>query len=149
MFERTENQEVQIPPLEALMPGREGVKSLARRYFRSGLLLHSIWHGTFFIPIILAVVVSLLLSPLVRIVHRLRLPLALSSAVVMVCGFALLVGVLFELSGPVSEWLGRVPQISSKLQHDFEKFRKPVQKVAQATEQVQNLASGPKSPRPP
>jgi predicted PurR-regulated permease PerM len=97
----------------------------------------------FFIPVTLAVVFKFLLHPLVRILNRFRLPLPIASAIVMMGGFALVGGAFFELSGPISDWVKRVPEISSKLQHEFERLREPLEKVTQATEQVQNITREP------
>ena len=133
-----------------LVPGREWVKTIAL----AGLFVLG-WFYTvylareFFIPFTLAVVFKFLLSPLVRALVRLRLPLSVASAIVMTGGLALVGGAFFELSGPVSDWLKRVPAISSKLEHEFEHLRGSLEKVTQATEQVQNIGRGPAGSEPP
>lgn len=129
-------------PLPApLAMSRAGAKSIAL----GGIFLLACFYTVFlargfFIPVTLAIVFKFLLSPLVRILNRLRLPWPVASAIVMVGGFAIVGGVFFELSGPISDWVKRVPEISSKLEHEFEHLREPVEKVTHATEQVQNIA---------
>jgi predicted PurR-regulated permease PerM len=150
IYERTENESVDVVPAATLVPGREGLRSLALTGILALGCFYTLYLAReFFVPVILAVVFSFLLNPLVRMFQGLRLPLAFGSAIVLVCGFAAVGGIFFELSSPISEWLERVPEISSKLQRQLEQFRKPVEKVTQATEQVQKITDGPKSPKPP
>lgn len=139
-----------VPLPAPQVPIREWVKTIALAgLFVLGWLYTVYLARGFFFPVTLAIVFKFLLSPLVRVLNRLRLPLPVASAIVMMGGFAIVGGAFFELSGPVSDWLKRVPAISSKLQHEFEHLRAPLEKVTQATEQVQNIARGPEGAEPP
>ena len=130
--------------------GRMGVKSLALTgLFVLGCLYSLYFARDFFIPIVLAIVFTFLLNPVVRGLNGLRIPLFVGSAVVILACLALIGGTFYELSGPVSEWVGRVPEISAKLDQELQHFKKPVQRVTQATEQVQSLANSPGGQKPP
>jgi len=141
---------VNVPLPAPLIPSREAVKSTAL----AGLFMLACFYTVylarvFFFPVTLAIVFKFLLHPLVRFLARSRLPLPVGSAIVMIGGFALVGGVLFELSGPISIWVDRVPEISYRLQHEFERLRGPLERVTQASEQLQNVARGPEVAAPP
>jgi len=106
----------------------------------------------FLAPVVLAIVFNFLLSPFVRTLRKLRIPEALGAAVVMLAGLGLVSFVFYELSGPMSDWLARSPQILGKISNDLSKWKSPVQKVTQAGEQVTKItqaATGGPSKAPP
>lgn len=90
----------------------------------------------FLVPVSFAVVFNLFLSPFVRALKTLRIPEALGAALVLLAGVGVTSFVIYELSGSMSEWVGRAPQILSKVSNDLERWKKPVEKVTQASEQV-------------
>jgi predicted PurR-regulated permease PerM len=124
-----------------------GVRALALTgLFVLGCFYTLYFAQDFFIPIVLALVFSFLLSPVVRALNRVRIPLVMGSAIVIAAGFALVATVFYEFASPVSEWLEQAPEISSKLQHEFQRFRKPVERVTKATEEVQNITQSSAKP---
>ena len=93
----------------------------------------------FLIPVVLAIVFNLLLSPFVRTLKAIRIPEALGAALVMLVGLGIAGFVIYELSGPVSEWVGRAPQILDKISEDVQKLKRPVEQVTKAGEQVSKM----------
>ncbi|HEX6896771.1 MAG TPA: AI-2E family transporter [Bryobacteraceae bacterium] len=93
----------------------------------------------FLAPVILAIVFNLLLSPFVRALAKVRIPEALGAAMVMLTCAAIVAFAAYELSGPLTDWVGRVPQIVSKVSGDLEKVKIPVRKITQASEQVNKI----------
>lgn len=103
----------------------------------------------FLAPVVLAIVFNFLLSPFVRTLKKLRIPEALGAAIVMFACLGLLSFVFYELSGSVSEWVGRAPEIIGKISADLQEWKKPVQKVTQAGEQVTNITRAAAGGKPP
>jgi predicted PurR-regulated permease PerM len=95
----------------------------------------------FFLPIVLALLLNFLFSPLVRALAKARIPTALGAALVIAVALLILVSAVYELSGPVAQWVHRMPQIARKLEAEMRHLRQPVEEVKQATEQVEKLAS--------
>lgn len=93
----------------------------------------------FFAPLVLAIVFNFFLSPFVRVLGKAWIPPALGAGVVILAGAGVLAGLVYEFSGPVSEWIERAPGIMGNIAADLQKFKKPVQKVTQATEQVNQM----------
>lgn len=138
-----EDDERPRPNLQRLgdaMQGPFGIRSLAL----TGLLIlaafYTLYFGrAFFLPIVLAMLLNFLLSPVVRFLHKLRIPNALGAALVV---FGLVGGVswgVYELSGPAYEWAEKAPATMRKLERKLREFKKPVQTMSQATQQVEQI----------
>lgn len=94
----------------------------------------------FLVPVSFAVVFNLFLSPFVRALKTLRIPEALGAALALLAGVAVTSFVIYGLSGSMSEWVGRAPRILGKVSNDLQSWKKPVEKVTQASEQVGKIA---------
>lgn len=138
-----EDDERPRPNLQRLgdaMQGGVGMRSLAL----SGLFIlaafYTLYFGrAFFLPIVLALLLNFLLSPVVRFLRRLRIPNALGAGLVI---FALVGGVswgVYELSGPAYEWAEKAPQTMRRLERKLREFKKPVQTMSKATQQVEQI----------
>ncbi|MEA2603183.1 MAG: hypothetical protein QOF89_4175 [Acidobacteriota bacterium] len=130
-----------IRKLRDLLEGPFGVRSLAL----SGLLLLATFYTlyvarAFFLPIVLALLLSFLLTPVVRGLKKLRIPEALGAGIV-VLGLLGILGVgLYELAGPAYDWTQQAPASLRKLERRVRDLKKPVQTVSKATEQVAKIA---------
>jgi predicted PurR-regulated permease PerM len=122
------------------LQGPFGIRSLAL----TGLLIlatfYTLYFGrAFFLPIVLALLLNSLLSPVVRGLKRLHIPNALGAALVV---FGLLGGLgwgVYELSGPAYEWAQKAPQTMRRLERKLRDFKKPVQTMSKATQQVEKM----------
>jgi predicted PurR-regulated permease PerM len=136
-----EGQPVETPDLkktgEALRDDVE-IRSLAI----TGLLVLALFYTlyfarAFFLPIVLAVLLDFLLSPLIRALKRAHIPEPLGAALVIV---ALLVGAggaVYGLATPAKEWVGKLPGSVREAQSRLEQLRKPVEQVSKTAEQVE------------
>lgn len=135
-----------------LFTGPLGVRSLALTgIFIMGLFYTLYFARDFFLPVMLALLFNFLLSPVVRGLKRAHIPEAVSAALVIALGLAV-VGVLgWRLSQPLSDWIARAPEITGKLATQIRKLKKPVEKVTEATQQVEKITatSGPPGSKPP
>ena len=93
----------------------------------------------FFLPIILALMLSFLLSPVVRALKKIHIPHALGAALVV---FGLLGSLglgVYELAGPAYEWAEQAPRQLRRLERKLADFKKPVQTMSKATQQVEKI----------
>jgi predicted PurR-regulated permease PerM len=93
----------------------------------------------FLLPIMLAFLLALTLSPIVRYLQRRGIPatvtaLALVGALIAV----IILGAVF-LSGPVSHWLDIAPEAGQQLSSKLSALRSGVQAAVEASKQVENL----------
>ena len=90
-------------------------------------------------PIILAILFSLLLSPIVGWLRKLRLPEPVGAAVVMVAlvsgiGFA-----IYTLAEPAAQWLDKAPESLSTAESKLRKLKQPVADVQRAAEKIEAM----------
>jgi len=93
-------------------------------------------------PIALAVILSVLFRPAVRWMERIRLPTAVASAVVVLGIIAALVAAGFALAGPLRGWVIQAPQSLAAAEQRLARVRKPVQKIAEATNHLTQAGTG-------
>ncbi len=123
-----------------LFDGPLGIRSIALTGLFVLACFYTLYFGRdFFLPVVLAIVFNFLLAPLVRMLNKVRVPVALGSAIVIVA-VALTFGLLaFELSSPVAEWLAKIPETGAKLQSKAQPIRKLFDKLSTTSEQVEKL----------
>jgi predicted PurR-regulated permease PerM len=94
---------------------------------------------SFLLPIVLALLLSFLLTPVVRFLRKLHIPQALAAGLVVFGLLGALGWGVYELSGPAYEWAQKAPQSLRRLERKLREFKKPVQTVSKATEQVEKI----------
>jgi predicted PurR-regulated permease PerM len=96
-------------------------------YLARGLLL----------PITLAFLFALILSPVVRTFRKRGMP-EIVTAVLLVVFVAAAIGTgAYTLSGPVSKWVQQAPQIAAEVAYKLAPLRKPLEQVKQIQKQVE------------
>lgn len=120
----------------------------------TGLFILAVFYTLYFardliMPIVLAMLLNLLLSPVVRAMERVHIPEALSAALVILtlvggAGFG-----IYELAGPAADWLHKAPESLVQIQTKLRTLKKPMEQVQRAAEQVQNIATSPGDRRTP
>lgn len=117
----------------------------ARTFATVGLFVLATFYTLYFarsvvMPMVLAVLLALLLSPIIRGMSRLGVPRWLASAVVLL-GFVGAVGYgVYTLAGPVSKRVAEAPQDLQRLERKVRGLKKPVEQVEKATKEVERLA---------
>ena len=88
------------------------------------------------IPVTLAVLITMLLSPAVSLLEGLKLPRPLSAAVAIAMLVGVLGGGVYGLSGPAQQWLQKLPQSGGKIDEMLRSIKKPFAQIEQATEHL-------------
>jgi len=99
----------------------------------------------FLLPVILAFLFALTLSPVVRFLQKRGIAPALSAialVLLLVGGFGT---AAFFLSDPVSNWLSTAPEIGRRVQERLRVLKTPVDAVVAASDQVTKLTEGASS----
>ncbi len=148
-------EEYPRPDLHKLAESMRGPAGL-RSVSITGLFVLASFYTLYFcrsllLPLVLAMLFSLLLSPLVRGLKRLRIPEPLGAGLVLL---AVLGGVgfgIYELSAPATAWMQRAPQSLRAGEAKLHDLKRSVQRLGRATEQVEKIAevspgSGPPQP---
>jgi predicted PurR-regulated permease PerM len=138
------DEDLPEPDLDKL---RESMKSTGgiRSVSITGLFVLASFYTLYFcrsllLPLVMAVLFSLLLSPLVRALKRLKVPEPLGAGLVLLTllgagGFG-----IYSLSGPAFDWVQRAPQSMRSAEVKLRELKRSVQKLGRATEQVEKIA---------
>ena len=143
---RKETPEEELPrpdirKLRDLLQGPFGIRSFALTGLFILASFYTLYFGrAFFLPIVLALLLSFLLSPVVRGWKKLHIPEALGAALAIFTLLGLLVVGVVELATPAYDWMAQAPQSLRKIEGKIRDLKKPVQTVSKATEQVEKIA---------
>jgi predicted PurR-regulated permease PerM len=88
------------------------------------------------LPVVLAFLFSLILSPIVRTFKRFGFPESITAVILIVIVASAAGGGVYSLSGPVSTWVEEAPSIGLKLRSKLSALRGPVEKIKEAQKQV-------------
>ncbi len=94
----------------------------------------------FLLPVSLAFLIALVLSPVVRYLRRRGIPEGLSALVLVLCLFAGIGAAAYGLSGPVAQWVADAPKHAREIQYKISSLRRPVEAVVEASKRVEALA---------
>jgi len=100
------------------------------------------------VPAVLAVVLAIVLTPVVRAASWLKIPAALTALAAVVVAVGVVGGTVYLLSGPAMQWAGRMPKIVAELERKTRGLRESVAEVEEIGAQVGEMVAGD-SPPPP
>ena len=117
-----------------------------RSFALTGLFVLAVFYTMYFIraillPLVLAVMLSYLLRPIVRAFARARIIPPISSALILLTLLSAFGFGLSYLSAPASAWLEKAPYSMRQLQTKLLPIRHPIEKVAQASGEIEKLAT--------
>ena len=124
--------------LGAALTDRLEVRSVAI----TGLFVLAVLYTLFFaraflLPIVLAVLLDFLLSPVIRALKRVHIPEPLGAAVVILALLGGVGGVGYSVADPAREWVQKAPQSLAKVQAWLRELRRPVDQMTRTAEQVE------------
>ena len=93
------------------------------------------------LPIVLALLLSYLLRPIVRGLARLKIPLPVGSALILIGLLAVVSSGISALATPTVTWLQKAPAGLTELQRKLSPVKRSVAQVTQATGEIEKLAS--------
>jgi len=141
---RAEPSEEEPPPpvhkLREMMQGPFDVRSIAL----TGLFVLAVFYTLaiareLFLPVVLALLLSFLLSPVVRALKKLHLPYGLGAGLVILALLGSLGVGVYELADPAYEWAQQAPRQLRRLERKLAGFKEPVQTMSKATRQVEKM----------
>jgi len=116
----------------------------------TGLFILAVFYTIYFtravlLPLVLALLLSYLLRPLIRAMARIKIIPAVGAALVLITLISLLGYGISALAAPVSGWVEKAPYSLRQLEWKLLPLKQPMQKVAQASGEIEKLAS-PEAP---
>lgn len=92
------------------------------------------------VPIAFAILFDFLLSPLVRLMEKFKIPTVAAATMVMFGLLGVLAVAVYELRGPVQTFLSDAPQNVAKAQKQIGKFLQPLERVSENAAKVASAA---------
>lgn len=119
-----------------------GTPSLALK----GLFVLAVFYTIYFtrsllLPIVLALLFSLILYPAVRALKRARVPEGVGAAIVVGTLAGLLITGLYQLFEPATAWSAKFPRVAEQVERKLWGFRRSVEQVSKAAEKVEALTT--------
>jgi predicted PurR-regulated permease PerM len=112
----------------------------------TGLFLLAIFYTAYVVrslllPFVLALLLSYLLRPIVRFLAKAKIPPIIGAAVLLLALVATIVYGFSLLAAPAAGWLEKAPYSLHQLEQKLLPIKKPMEKVAQASGAIENLAT--------
>jgi predicted PurR-regulated permease PerM len=128
--------------LSDLLRGPFDIKSVAL----TGLFVLAVFYTMYFmrallLPLVLALLLSYLLAPLVRLFGRVRMSAPFGAAIVLLSLVGALVCGVLRLAEPVAGWLEKAPYSLHQLEQKILPLKRPMEKVAQASGEIERLTT--------
>jgi predicted PurR-regulated permease PerM len=95
------------------------------------------------LPVLLALLTSLLLAPLVKYSQRkLKTPRIVSALALLILLLAVMAGLAFVISQPLMEWAGRIPEGLSKVLMGESGVKATIEQVTQSAQEMEETVQG-------
>lgn len=109
------------------------------------LVIYTLYFGRAVIqPVVLGVFLSFLLRPVVRQLAQWKIPESAGAAIVLLIVLGTFIFGVSQLTEPTSAWMRKAPKSLQQIERKIGHMLQPTQKVTQAAEQVEQVASGTK-----
>ena len=109
-------------------------------------LLYSLYFARIFlIPIVFALLLNFLLSPIIRLLGRARIKPPLGAAIVVLLLLGSIGGAVYQLAGPAQGWAAIAPQSFARAQVKLRGIIRPMQQVSRNVEQAADAVGGPEA----
>jgi predicted PurR-regulated permease PerM len=104
------------------------------------LALYALKIGSdFFVPVTLAFLLSFLFAPVVRILHRLYIPLSLGAALVLFGLIGVLTFGIYQLAAPASGWMAKLPKAAAQLEYQLSNLKQTFREFSKASREVERI----------
>ena len=142
-FKTAEVTAPDITELGKFLKGPQGIPSLAV----IGIFLLSLFYFLYFarpflLPVVLALMLSFLLKPMVRLLSRFKIPQPIGAAVLLIFLVLTLGNYITLLTQPAAEWMARGPESLRQVERKVRHLLRPVERLTKAAEQVENMTKG-------
>ena len=106
-------------------------------------LLYTLYFARdFLLPVVVAILLDLLFSPVVRALTRVGVSAPFGAAIVVLGVLLITAGAAYELSGPVQRWANAAPTTLANAEAKMAKILKPLERVRETAEQVESATTG-------
>lgn len=102
--------------------------------------------SAFFMPVILAFLLTLTLTPIVRFLRKHGVPDVLSASLLVFLSICLVASAGYLLSGPVIDLINNTSSIGQQLTERLEQLRRPFERIMQIAHQIEGMTETSQEP---
>ncbi len=135
-----------VTEVTIVQPRERGVRGVLTGIFILMALGSLYFAGDFLLPVVLAVLLTLVFRPVVTALRRYGIPEFIGALILVLGLLGLIAGAIYYLSGPVSRWVADAPRIAEEIQAKIAAIRGPVDALVQATDQMGQIAGAAEDP---
>ncbi|HET6675234.1 MAG TPA: AI-2E family transporter [Nitrospiraceae bacterium] len=134
---RASETDADMAPLARLIDGLPHPHSVALTgLFILGVLYTLHLGRVVFIPIAIAVMLSVLLAPVIRRMKKIKIPEPIGAAVLLSVGVFVVAYGLSRLAEPAAEWIAKAPDALSAAEYKLRVLKKPMQEMSKASDLI-------------
>ncbi len=122
------------------------IKAMLIGLFLFGAIYALYFARDFFMPVTLAFLSALTLTPIVRFLRKRGVPEALSATLLVFVSAIVIAILAYAMSGPVMQLVTDAPEIGRKLSDRMEEFRRPFDRLRDVSEQVEQVTEAAEEP---
>ncbi|MBZ9795412.1 AI-2E family transporter [Mesorhizobium sp. ES1-4] len=100
----------------------------------------------FFMPVILAFLLALTLTPIVRLLRKRGIPEAVSATLLVLVSIFVFTSAGYVLSGPVIDLINNTSSIGQQLTERLAQFQRPVERIMKIAHQIEGLTETSQEP---
>ncbi|KUO60575.1 MAG: hypothetical protein APF80_02645 [Alphaproteobacteria bacterium BRH_c36] len=93
--------------------------------------------SSFLIPVTIALLLSMLFSPVVRACARVGIPAPVTAAATVAFTLIVILAGIYGLSGSANEWVEKVPRNFFRIEQLLQSMKAPMEKIKDATDRVE------------
>jgi predicted PurR-regulated permease PerM len=140
MASSSEPHETPPQPVKPVLPGAVSFAIVGTFLILSVAALY--YGRSFFLPLVLAMLVTFAFSPIVRTLAHRGIPPAVTAVVLVIVLGIVIIGISVVLSGPLSRMITEAPTLAAEVRQRFAFLDKPFATLSEASRQIQSLTSG-------
>jgi predicted PurR-regulated permease PerM len=97
--------------------------------------------GTFFVPVVLALLLSFLFASPIRYLSRLGVPAFVTGTAILAILLGTVVFSIYHLAAPAKDWMAKLPETAWQIERKLRGIKQSVQDVKKAAEEVERLTN--------
>jgi predicted PurR-regulated permease PerM len=100
----------------------------------------------FFMPVVLAFLLALMLTPIVRLLRWHGIPEPISATVLVVLSLVVFTVAGYLFSGPIIDFINNAPALGRRVAERLAEIRSPFERLVAITDQIEQMAAGSAEP---
>ena len=142
----SDDSEAAVPDIASVPVNLRIVRFALNGLFLLAFIYALYFARDFFMPIVLALLLALTLTPIVRFLRRRGVPAVVSATLLVLFSAGAIAITGYLASGPVSELIGKAPTIGFEVAERLSELRRPLDRLLRISNQVDHITDAVDEP---